>query len=138
MCSSDLATDSARVLRLPGFYNHKYSQPYRVRAEILATETYRPENFPKLGEDRASSGREREGARVGRTIAGRPLSQSERDWAFAKRALARGESPEMVAAAIASSRRFDKSDPQYYADLSVRKAQQALQGERDRAEQERT
>jgi hypothetical protein len=133
------ATDSARVLRLPGFYNHKYNRPYQVRAESLATETYRPEHFPKLDEDRAAgSGREREGARVGRTTAGRPLSQSERDWAFAKRALARGESPAMVAAAIASSRRFDKSDPQYYADLTVRKAQQALQGERDRAEQERT
>jgi hypothetical protein len=41
---------------------------------------------------------------------GRPKaepSQSELDWAFAKRALARGESPDVVIAAIASYRRFE-------------------------------
>jgi hypothetical protein len=55
------------------------------------------------------------------------LSQSERDWAFAKRALARGEPQEIVIAAIANHRRYDKHNPQYYAELTVRKAKEALE-----------
>jgi len=58
------------------------------------------------------------------------LSQSERDWAYAKRALARGERQEAVVAAIASYRRFDKPSPQYYAELTVRKAAESLNAER--------
>ncbi|MBK7929295.1 MAG: hypothetical protein IPJ98_18005 [Bryobacterales bacterium] len=61
------------------------------------------------------------------------FSQSEKDWAYALRALARGESAEMVAAAIASLRRYDKPDPVYYARLTVQKAakhMRATNGER--------
>jgi len=125
------ATDCARVLRLPGFYNHKYSRPHLVRVERLATEIYRPEHFPKLAaEERAArTDIERAGARANRLASGRPLSQSERDWAYARRALARGESPALVAATIASYRRFDKPDPHYYADLTVRKAGESLRTE---------
>jgi hypothetical protein len=49
------------------------------------------------------------------------ISQSERDWAYAKRALARGEDPEAVIQTIATFR-SDKPDPQYYARLTVTKA----------------
>ena len=49
------------------------------------------------------------------------ISQSERDWAYAKRALARGEDPEAVIQAIATFR-SDKPNPQYYARLTVTKA----------------
>src|SRR5229473_852924 len=45
------ATDCARVLRLPGFYNHKYDRPYLVRVEphaAIAGSIYRPEQFPKF------------------------------------------------------------------------------------------
>jgi hypothetical protein len=122
------ATDCARVLRLPGFYNHKYGKPYLIRAEALATEIYRPEQFPSI------AGTERPGAPVTRarrpSITGRAhYSQSERDWAYAKRALARGEIPALVVAAIASYRRFDKHNPQYYAELTVRKAGESLKVE---------
>ena len=68
------------------------------------------------------------------------ISQSERDWAFAKRALARGETEENVIAAIASFRRYDKHNPQYYSEHTVRKAAQSLKAQAlpDRsAEQER-
>jgi hypothetical protein len=58
------------------------------------------------------------------------VSQSERDWAFAKRALARGDPEEIVIAAIASHRRYDKHNPQYYAELTVRKAAADLKPER--------
>ncbi len=129
------ATDCARVLRVPGFYNHKYDRPYLVRAEHLSAETYRPEHFPsQTTEYRAARVPTEPGATsLARPTSIRRLSQSERDWAFAKRALARGESPALVAATIASYRRFDKPDPQYYAELTVRKAIAALHRETARS-----
>jgi len=121
------ATDCARVLRLPGFCNHKYAQPYLVQAQSLAAERYRPDQFPRIStEDRLDRPGERPSTRP-RPRGG--LSQSERDWAYAKRALARGESSALVAATIASYRRFNKANPQYYAELTVRKAGQALQAD---------
>jgi hypothetical protein len=127
-CGADpAATDCARVLRLPGYYNHKYAKPHLVRAETLTQDIYRLEHFPKISaEDR--SGRSSGPGRSPLQRTGR-VTQSERDWAFAKRALARGESPAMVVAAIASYRRFDKPNPQYYAELTVSKAARALKQE---------
>ena len=49
-------------------------------------------------------------------------SQSEADWAYAKRALARGDSVEEVIQRIADYRAEDKADPLYYARLTVTKA----------------
>jgi hypothetical protein len=54
-------------------------------------------------------------------------SQSERDWAYAKRALSRGESPEDVIRNIAEFRAHDKHDPQDYAFRTVTKAHADLQ-----------
>ncbi len=45
-------------------------------------------------------------------------TQSERDWRFALRALARGDDPLAVAGAIAAYR-HDKPNPQYYAEYTV-------------------
>jgi hypothetical protein len=56
-------------------------------------------------------------------------SQSEADWAYAKRALARGDDPEIVMQRIADYRNEDKPDPMYYARLTVTKAQAALSRE---------
>lgn len=53
----------------------------------------------------------------------RPLSQSERDWMYAERALARGNDPEEVIRRIAHFRSSETSDPLYYARLTVKKAQ---------------
>ncbi|MGA7189562.1 MAG: hypothetical protein WBY66_13765, partial [Candidatus Acidiferrales bacterium] len=50
-------------------------------------------------------------------------SQSEADWAYAKRALARGDAAEEVIRKIADYRAEDKADPDYYARLTVTKAQ---------------
>jgi hypothetical protein len=129
------ATDSARVLRLPGFYNHKYVSPYFVRVESLAAERYRPEQFPKFPADerlgRSNTNGTRNPSRQRPTS--RAISQSERDWAFAKRALARGEPQDAVIDAIASYRRYDKHNPQYYAELTVRNAEQSLRLDRERA-----
>jgi len=129
------ATDCARVLRLPGFYNHKYNRVFFVQAQALATDTYRPERFPKFPPDERA---ERPASRFNRSSVREraiKLSQSERDWAYAKRALARGEPEDMIVSAIATHRRFDKHNPQAYAQLTVRKAAESLraQAQQDRA-----
>jgi hypothetical protein len=123
------ATDCARVMRLPGFYNHKYALAHFVRAESLAAETYRPEQFPEIrNEDRRVAPKPIDHSSLQLKAKGPgTLSQSERDWAYAKRALTRGESPAFVAAAIASFRRYDKHNPRDYAERTVKKAAQQLE-----------
>jgi hypothetical protein len=61
-----------------------------------------------------------------RTVPSDHKSQSERDWAYAKRALARGDNPEVVIQRIADYRSEDKADPQYYARHTVAKAKEQL------------
>jgi len=126
------ATDCARVLRLPGFYNHKYATPHFIRVESLAERTYPPKEFPAFPSGERGPHMSAAGTRPAKARAPGTLSQSERDWAYAKRALIRGESPETVIAAIASWRRYDKHNPRYYAELTVNKAAQSLGVARDR------
>jgi hypothetical protein len=124
------ATDSARVMRIPGLVNHKRHPGHMVRMEQFSSSIYNPDNFPRLAhEDRRTASPHSDlGSHGAGRAAGGHLSQSELDWAYAKRALARGESPESVAASIADYRRGDKADPEYYARLTVRKAALDLSG----------
>ena len=121
------ATDSSRVLRIPGFANHKYGRPFVVSVELRATEIYRPEHFPRLPAE------EQGGRRIAdHGVAKRPpnvdeVTQSERDWAYARRALARGEPPDKVRAAIAAFRTGQKADVNQYAERTVRKAMESLE-----------
>jgi hypothetical protein len=129
------ATDCTRVLRLPGFVNHKYARPHLVQVEghaAIAGIVYRPEHFPQFSVDERSGRQplDPSGRFVARRLPSAHLSQSERDWAYAKRALARGDPEELVTAAIASHRRYDKHNPQYYAELTVRKAAADLKTDR--------
>jgi len=127
------ATDCSRVLRLPGFYNHKHGKPHFVNVQSLSTETYRPERFPALpAEERTPL--TPAGQMVPDSKAGRGSgkhSQSERDWAYAKSALARGESESDVIATL-TALRIDKHNPQYYAELTVRRASASLAVENSR------
>jgi hypothetical protein len=66
----------------------------------------------------------------GRPTAGQPQQGARNPLYFAKRALARGQSPELAAAAIASYRRYEKNDAAYYAKLTVKKAGEALVAEK--------
>ncbi len=122
------ATDSARVMRIPGFTNHKRHPKHMVRAERLSSATYTPDHFPRLElEDRRSGIPNRAfGSENIRRAPRGHLSQSERDWAYARRALSRGESPESVASAIARYRQGEKPDVEYYARLTVQKAAASL------------
>jgi hypothetical protein len=125
------ATDATRVLRLPGFANKKYETNFYVEARRESTETYHLRDF-KLHIDSQDSPRHNYDNHSKRESTPRTnLSQSEHDWAFAKRALARGDDPEEVIQQIAQHRTRDKNDPQYYARLTVAKAQAQLSGERE-------
>lgn len=121
------ATDSARVMRVPGFVNHKRHPTHLVRAERLSTKIYAPDAFPRPEQDDRNPMPEGTPMSTGARATRRGhLSQSELDWAYAKRALARGEPPESVIASIANYRRNEKADPEYYARLTVSKASQEL------------
>jgi hypothetical protein len=127
MGADPAATDCSRVLRLPGFVNHKYASPVWIGVQVNSKDTYDQSRFPQLPvverADRFASPNKSHGTRS----ASVKQSQSERDWAYAKRALARGEPEDAIVTAIASFRRDDKHNPQYYAQLTVRKAKEALE-----------
>ena len=121
------ATDSTRVLRLPGFANKKYDEDYYVQARAESTETYQLRDF-KLHIDSQDAPRHHQEEVERKQSATRStLSQSEHDWAYAKRALARGDDPEEVIRRIADYRAADKHDPESYARRTVAKAQADLE-----------
>jgi hypothetical protein len=59
------------------------------------------------------------------------LSQSEHDWAFAKRSLAKGVTPDEVTRQISAFRANDKHKPEEYARRTVTKAVAELQRAED-------
>jgi hypothetical protein len=122
------ATDCARVLRVPGFYNHKYSTPHLVTAGVYsdAARVFTLPEFPSIRNDL----RELHGRGNHRQRAPGDISQSERDWAYAKSALHRGESQQLIIAAIARYRRFSKYNPEGYARRTVEKAREEIETEK--------
>jgi hypothetical protein len=120
------ATDSTRVLRLPGFANKKYEADFYVQVRSESSRTYHPRDF-KLQIDPQDAPRHHHEEEARKQPAtSNALSQSEHDWAYAKRALARGDDPEEVIRRIADYRSEDKADPIYYARHTVTKAQAEL------------
>jgi RepB DNA-primase from phage plasmid len=118
------ATDSMRVLRMPGFVNRKYApaEEFVVRVHQESAQVYHLRDFifedaPPETPNYLDSIRP-----THRMMPRGHESQSEHDWAYAKRALARGDDPETVIQRIADYRAQDKSDPEYYARLTVTKA----------------
>jgi hypothetical protein len=122
------ATDSTRVLRLPGFANKKYEADFYVQAQADSTQTYHLRDF-KLEIDSQDAPRHHH-AEVARrqSTPGGTLTQSEHDWAYAKRALARGDDPEEVIRRIADYRAEEKHPN--YARHTVEKARAALNSTR--------
>jgi hypothetical protein len=120
------ATDASRVLRLPGFANRKYDAECLVRVTKHSDKTYNLRDF-KVASGPAKGDRtpEQRPPRLGGTR--ETITQSERDWAYAKRALARGDDPEEIIRRIADYRADEKHDPEYYARHTVEKAQADLQ-----------
>jgi hypothetical protein len=118
------ATDSTRVLRLPGFANKKYEEEFIVEAHHESNQVYRARDF-MVHEDSPETARHL-GGEYGRRLSQGHKSQSEQDWAYAKRALARGDDPALVIQRIADFRAEDKADPEYYARHTVMKAEGSL------------
>jgi RepB DNA-primase N-terminal domain len=118
------ATDSTRVLRLPGFFNKKYEESYRVQVEKLSDEVYRPRDFG-LAQSQDISNRPQQTASASTS----PRSQSsqskhtasEHDWSWVMRKLQHGESMETLIEKLADYR-DTKPNPEYYARRTVTKA----------------
>ena len=120
------ATDSTRVLRLPGFANKKYDQDFYVKAHAESMQTYHLPDF-KVPIDSHDAPQPRNEEIVHRDRSpSSALSQSEHDWAYAKRALARGDDAEEIIRRIADFRSQDKPNPEYYARHTVEKAHAEL------------
>jgi len=119
------ATDATRVLRMPGFVNHKYPDGpaflIQARQESDRVHTLREFSFcdgsPYIDRQLAQT------SEPARRLPAGHRSQSEADWAYAKRALKRGDEPEQIIQRIADYRAADKPDPLYYARHTVEKAQ---------------
>lgn len=120
------ATDSTRVLRLPGFLNRKYDAEFLVRAEKHTDRVYHLNDFRLRTEPIEADFRPHRQTPALVSSGPRQMSQSERDWAYAKRALARGDGPEEIIRRIADFRAGDKNNPQDYALRTVTKAQVEL------------
>jgi RepB DNA-primase from phage plasmid len=120
------ATDSTRVLRLPGFVNRKYVEEFMVQAHQESAQIYQARDFT-IREDSPETTRYL-GDESGRRLPQGHRSQSEQDWAYARRALARGDDAEEVILRIADFRTGEKPNPEYYARHTVAKAQAELQG----------
>lgn len=111
-------TDVSRVLRLPGYANHKTNTPHYVRdvAETPATQReYTPSNFPQFTEQII-----RERSQEKQVNAGHG-TQSHRDWAWTMRQLESGADPESLIRQLVEMRQ-DKPHPQYYARRTVEEA----------------
>jgi hypothetical protein len=121
------ATDSTRVLRLPGFGNRKYPETFIVRAQQYSDRVHAPIDFQlQVRESDSPYPPMRRPTARASSSEPRYMSQSEHDWAFAKRAIASGVDPEQVVRRIAEFREGDKHDVHDYARRTVRKAQAEL------------
>jgi hypothetical protein len=125
------ATDATRVLRLPGFVNRKYAEAeFVVQARYESNRVYSLRDFT-IREDSPDAPRHVEDTHPpGRTIPRGHKSQSEADWAYAKRALARGDEPDEIIRRIADYRGDEKHSA--YARHTVEKAQAHLQSKSSR------
>jgi RepB DNA-primase from phage plasmid len=108
-------TDRNRVLRIPGFFNRKYSPAHFVAVEYPSNETYGPADFRFDAAANSSVLPLRGNARKSPAM---KLSHSEEDWAWVCSQLAHGTAPVKLTHELAL-RRTDKSDPLYYAQRTV-------------------
>jgi hypothetical protein len=107
-------TDCNRVLRIPGFLNHKYDPAQLVTVQYHSDATYQPDDFRLYVLPEACMVppvREEYRRRDMNT-------NSEDDWAWVSRELAHGKDAVQLTLELAS-RRSDKPNPNYYAQRTV-------------------
>jgi hypothetical protein len=116
------ATDISRVLRMPGFANQKYKETFLVRVVQETDVIYNRRDFGIQEDSPEALRRPADAPAPSRRMPAGHRSQSEADWAYAKRALVRGDHPDQIIQRIADYRAEDKADPLYYARHTVEKA----------------
>src|SRR3984957_15946517 len=95
------ATDISRVLRVPGFRNWKYSERFLVRGIQETDQIYNLRDFAIHEDSPEAPRRPADGHNSPRRMRAGHRSQSEADWAYAKRALSRGDDPAEIVRRIA-------------------------------------
>ncbi len=131
--ADDKVKDIARVLRVPDLDNRKYEIPFRVQAVRLSEgvftrndfkvqETMIRTNSPAVDRSKGSPDLGTPVKSQVTELASPPVSQSEKDWAFARRALARGDDPVDVKNRIMAHRQGEKRDLLDYVNRTVDKA----------------
>lgn len=115
------ATDSTRVLRLPGFYNKKYQQDYKVEARELAAATYRLSDFKLEVAHIQASQQERTNTHSSRQGTAARRTPSDHDWRWAQDRLRSGETMAFLIQRL-EDYRYDKPRPGYYARRTVTRA----------------
>ena len=124
------ATDCTRVMRIPSFNNWKYENPYRVTAERLCGNIYKPSDFRiSLEMQPGPELRSRPTIQTEVQAGVRRSSQSELDWAETMHRLGRGDDPAVVRAEL-EQKRQDKHNPTYYAERTVNRALAELERRR--------
>ena len=126
------ATDVSRVLRLPGFWNRKpgrnntvdivFSRDHCVSYQSL-WERVLPSRAGHVPACELPSTAGEALPVLGRRRQREELSESERDWYDVHRRLSVGHPPQEVVDWL-QSKRSDKPNPRYYAQLTVQKAVQ--------------
>jgi RepB DNA-primase N-terminal domain len=115
------ATDSTRVLRLPGFFNKKYENGNKVEARKTSSQTYAQTDF-KISLESSQNTSDASGQKAAiENPTTHQRTPSEHDWAWVMRRLERGESLGVLIQKVADYR-DDKPNPQYYARLTVTRA----------------
>jgi hypothetical protein len=113
------ATDAARILRLPGLRNQKYSEFHFVRevqTQLSNRREYTPADFPAVSQS------ERQAVQRTVGVSKNEVDQSKVDATWTLAQLRKGIDPGTVRAELAAFRasRHDKANPQDYAERTVR------------------
>jgi len=108
-------TDRNRVLRIPGFLNHKYDPAFRITVEYPDDSIWTPGDF-RL--DAATVDTTRCAQAIPSHTPASKHSHSENDWAWVCDQLARGNDAVKLTRELAS-RRSEKPNPLYYAQRTV-------------------
>ncbi len=108
-------TDCNRVLRIPGFLNHKYDPAHRITVEYPDDSVWTPGEFRlEVAATEVMAFSSPNGWRK----QPRKHSNSEGDWAWVSSQLRQGKDASKLTGELAS-RRSDKPNPLYYAQRTV-------------------
>jgi hypothetical protein len=128
---ADIAvTDAARLLRLPGFFNHKYDPAPLVTIEYFHTRSFSAQDFPTLPDAAFATSSQATpnpySAPARNPHSSGDGSRSGEDWRRTLSRLRLGADPDRLIRELAETRR-DKAKPLDYATRTVRRAQALIQ-----------